>query len=537
MRFGTNDIDYADPSVIYEAVIYTRVSDRSQINGASGLDSQETRAREYARYLGVDVAAVFSDQAVSGKILDRPDVRDMLKFLKRVPEGTRYVVIIDDISRLARDVRVFFDLRDAIHATGALLESPTMKFKHTRDADGNFYEGIQALGAQHYREKVAETTRNRSWARLMKGYWVFHAPIGYKYIRSKTEGGILVLDEPVASIVKEALEGYASGRFAIQAEVQRFLESQPEFTRRKPNGCIRPQVVSDLLDQPLYAGYLESKIWDVPFRKARHEPLISLQTFEAIKARRKSVAYAPARKDISADFPLRGFVTCGDCEKPYRSGWSKSSTGKRHAYYLCQTKGCESYGKSIRRDDLEEGFATLLERLSPSKSLFIIVKDMLTNAWSQRLAQAGEMRAALKQNAQKIDDQINLLLDRIVETSSTATIKAYERKIEQLEKDRLLIAEKLENEAQPKATSNQMLELCLQFLASPWKIWASRDLALKKTVLRLVFCEPLAYSRNQGYRTPKTTLPFKVLRDICTPKCNVVPLARLELALLLGTRF
>jgi site-specific DNA recombinase len=537
MRFGSNDIDYADPSVIYQAVIYTRVSDRSQMNGASGLASQETRAREYARYLGIDVAAVFSDQAVSGKILDRPDVRDMLKFLSRAPEGTRYVVLIDDISRLARDVRVFFDLRDAIHETGALLESPTMKFKHTRDADGNFYEGIQALGAQHYREKVAETTRDRSWARLMKGYWVFHAPIGYKYKPTKSEGSVLIRDEPVASIVKEALEGYASGRFVIQAEVQRFLETQPAFTRRKPNGRIRPQVVSDLLAQPLYAGYLESKTYEVPFREARHEPLISLQTFEAIKARRKAKAYAPARKDISADFPLRGFVTCGDCGAPYRSGWSKSSTGKRHAYYLCQTKGCESYGKSIRRDGLEEGFATLLGQLTPAKGLFVVVKDMLSNAWSQRTAQAGEMRQALKRDAQAIDTQIDLLLNRIVETTSTATITAYERKIEQLEKDRLLLAEKLEETAQPKATSGQMLELCLAFLASPWKIWNKGDLALKKTVLRLVFSEPLAYVRNEGYRTPKTTLPFKVLADVCTPKCKMVPLARLELALLLGTRF
>ncbi len=182
---------------------------------------------------------------------------------------------------------------------------------------------------------------------------MFHAPIGYKYIRIKTEGGILVHDEPVASIVTEALEGYASGRFGIQAEVQRFLEDQPAFLRRKPNGKIRPQVVSDMLSQPLYAGYLESKIWNVPFRKALHEPLISLEMFEKIKARRKFAAPAPTRKDINKDFPLRGFVTCGDCDKPMTSCWSKSGTGKKHAYYLCRTKDCPSANKSIRHDTIE----------------------------------------------------------------------------------------------------------------------------------------------------------------------------------------
>lgn len=125
MTFSNHDIDYSDPSVTFEAVLYTRVSDRSQTDGASGLDSQETRGREYAASLGIPVVRVFSDESISGKLLDRPDIQDMLKFLRRCPHGVRRVVIIDDISRLARDVRVFFDLRDAIHATGALLESPT----------------------------------------------------------------------------------------------------------------------------------------------------------------------------------------------------------------------------------------------------------------------------------------------------------------------------------------------------------------------------------------------------------------------------
>ena len=488
------------------------------MDGASGLDSQETRSREYSKHLGIPVARVFADEAISGKLKDRPGMLAMLKFLKRAPVGTRYVVVIDDISRLARDVRVFFELRDAIHATGALLESPTMKFKNSRDADGNFYEGIQALGAQHYREKVAETTRNRSWARLMKGYWVFHAPIGYKYIRSKTEGGLLVRDEPVASIVKEALEGYASGRFAIQAEVQRFLESQPEFTRRKPNGNIRAQVISDLLDQPLYAGHLESKIWNVPFRKARHEALISLETFEKIQARRSSTALAPARKDIHLDFPLR-------------SCWSKSSTGKRHPYYLCHTKGCDSYGKSIRRDQLEGDFIKLLKSMRPHAALARLVTEMVKHAFDQRIGQLATLRQALKRQITSTEKQIDDLMDRLVDASSELTAKAYERKIEKLEKERLLAQDKLANGLAPTVPQGQMIELALKFLSNPCKLWESGNLTLQKMVLRLAFAEHLAYSRNEGYRTPETTLPFRVLDDVSMRKCKMVPPAGIEPAL------
>ena len=232
-------IDYNDPSVKYEFVLYLRVSDKSQVTKGSGLSSQEIRGREYAKSRGTPVVKVFYDDGVSGKILERPDVMRMLNFLKKKKPGVQYVVLIDEISRLARDVRVHFDLRDALDEVGALLDSPTTQFKITRDADGTLNEGMQAMFAQHFRMKNAETSRNRKWARLKGGYWPYTAPVGFKFKMTKTHGNMLVRNEPIASIIQEAFEGYASGRFASQAEVKRFLESQPAFPYRSCDGTIR----------------------------------------------------------------------------------------------------------------------------------------------------------------------------------------------------------------------------------------------------------------------------------------------------------
>jgi len=55
---------------------------------------------------------------------------------------------------------------------------------------------------------------------------------------------------------------------------------------------------------------------------------------------------------------------------------------------LCQTKGCESYRKSIRKDRLEGEFEAVLEALEPSESLFGILRAMFKDAWDKRLAQA-----------------------------------------------------------------------------------------------------------------------------------------------------
>jgi site-specific DNA recombinase len=54
----------------------------------------------------------------------------------------------------------------------------------------------------------------------------------------------------------------------------------------------------------------------------------------------------------------------------------------------------------------------------------------------------------------------------------------------------------------------------LAFLANPWNFWVSDNPLHRKTLLKLVFAEPLPYVRNQGFRTAKTTSPFKALAAI-----------------------
>ncbi|MEM8950294.1 MAG: zinc ribbon domain-containing protein, partial [Pseudomonadota bacterium] len=260
-----------------------------------------------------------------------------------------------------------------------------------------------------------------------------------------------------------------------------------------------------------YAGYLEVPNWNVSLRKGQHEGLISFETFQKIQNRLSTGAKAPARKDISADFPLRGFVLCDDCCKPLTACWSKSKTGKKHPYYLCHTKTCASYRKSIRRDVLEGEFSDMLHALQPTSKLYHLARTMFKDAWTQRQTQADVLRANPEKQTAKIDEQIECLLDRIVDASNTSVIAAYEARIGKLEQEKLVITEKLDNYASPRHSFEELFELAFDFLRIPWKLWDSGQLTLKRTVLRLAFCERIAYCRKEGLRTPKMALPFKLL--------------------------
>ena len=507
------------------AVIYCRVSSAAQTKRGDGLGSQEARCREYAKFKGYEVVERFHDD-LSGKLLNRPGMEDMLAFIRKLKADT-CVVLIDDINRLARDVMTHWELREIILKAGGRLESPSIEFK--QDADSRMVENVLAGAAQHQREKNAEQTYNRMRARLMNGYWAFAKPRGYHYEKTRDTGKVLVRDEPLASVIQEALEGFASGRFETQVEVKRFLESRPEVPKDGRDGTVHNQRVADMLNQKLYAGYLEAPNWNVPLRKANHEPLISLETYQAIQDRLKAGAKAPARKDISEDFPLRGFVTCGDCGQPLTACYSTSRTGKKHPYYLCHTKGCTSYRKSIPQARLEGEFDSILQTLQPTETLFALVRSLLKDAWSQRLAQTKHVLADLKQDVARIEKDIDRFLTRIVETEQPTVIAAYERKISELEKQKLLAVEKLANGARPRKAFEELFELALGFLSNPCKLWESGHLPLRKMVLRLTFSERLSYHRETGFSNPNLSLPFSLLTDIGRGEIEMARPKRFEL--------
>ena len=507
-----------------QAVIYCRVSSKAQVKRGDGLGSQETRSREYARMKGYTVIKVFTDD-LTGRIVGRPGMNAMLAYLRK-HRSDKCAAIIDDISRLARNVEAHWELRRTIIKAGGTLESPSLEFRN--DADSRMVENVLAGAAQHQSEKNAEQTLNRMQARLMNGYWVFQAPRGYRYEKRNQQGKLLVRDEPVASIIQEALEGYASGRFESRSEVKRFLESQPLYPKDLPNGEIRWQRITDLLTRSLYAGYIEAPNWNISRRKGNHEGLISFAAFEKIQERMNGSAKAPARPDLNEDFPLRGFVLCADCDNPLTACWSAGQKAK-YAYYLCHSKGCTSYRKSIPRHKIEGAFSELLDGMQPSKSLYTLAKAMFKDVWDQRIAQASLMGKSVKQEIKKLDRKIEQLLDRIVDANSNSIINAYEKRIEQIETEKLIMAENIQKSAKPKHTYGEMFEHALIFLANPQILWHSPRLEDKRTVLKLAFSERLAYDRNGGFRTPKKSFPFKVLDTVLKGKKMMVHPTRFEL--------
>jgi len=222
-------------------------------------------------------------------------------------------------------------------------------------------------------------------------------------------------------------------------------------------------------------------------------------------------AKLPARADLNEDFPLRGFVLCADCAQPLTACWSKSKTGVKHPYYMCFSRGCESARKSIRKDVIAGQFEELLGAVQPSETMADLALAMFRHAWDRQAERARALRASIRRRAAEIEKEIAAFLDRVVETTNSAVAARYEARIAELERERLVMAEKLGSEGAPKKRFEEMFELTLRFLANPCSILEDGLIERRRTVLKPAFEDQFVYCRNGGFRTPKMSIVLRVL--------------------------
>ena len=504
-----------------EAIIYCRVSSARQSSEGHGLDSQEHRCREYAKLKGYEVTKVFRDSFTGeGDFMNRPAMSALLGFLDKKP-ATNYVVIFDDLKRFARDTVFHLKLRREFDARHAKVECLNFTFDGT--PEGGFIETILAAQGELERKQNQRQVIQKMKARLEKGYWPFVAPAGYRMNKNPINGQESPKFASETVILKEALEGFAHGRFANQVEVQMFLQSK-KFRGLKEFNL---SAVKKLLINSLYAGYVEYKDWDVGRRIGHHEPIIDLVTFEQIQDKLNGKIKIHSRKDNSKEFPLRGFVLCSTCIKPMTASWTTGRNGK-HPYYHCKTKGCELKGKSIRRKEVEDKFEAILRSIKPKEKTLSLTKEILLDVWNKRLKEVDIVKRNHENSLDEVRAKLRTFLDRLSKTENDSLVKTYEKEIEKLTNEEQILENQTQVMRGRSVDFGTALDITFNFLKNPYVYWRKDDLKSKYLVLNLVFNDKLTYERGVGFRTTNLSLPLRVFELSQLDNSSIVDRTGLE---------
>lgn len=508
-----------------KCLIYCRVSSDRQVKEGHGLDSQRVRNRQYIESKGHTVSKSFRDEGVSGAKGDRPGFNALLAYIDDHPNDD-FTVVIDDPSRLARDMKVHLALRDSLRQRKVKIESPNFIFDET--PEGELVENITAAVNQFGRQQNTRQVKQKMKARAEMGYWPFCYPPGLINKKDPVHGRILVSNEPLASIYKEAIESYDRGVHNTLEEVRQFIEK-----KYNEHGIGRKTSISGtkaILDKLLYAGYLEYLPWGITRRKAKHTGFIDIETFDRVQEKMKGKAKFAARKDYDLDFPLRPVIICDTCEHPITGAWVHGRTEK-YPRYWCKNKQCALYGKSIRRDDIETRFETLLQASKPCDEVIDLTQGVFISAWLDKAKDNVATQNQTKKEMERIGKQISALTEQLAKKlaeNDQDLVKIYENQLKKLNKELELlkgVPGKVQYTTDQFRTANDKVFATLK---EPVAMWKSDEYKDKLTIFAMYFDEKLRYDMKEGFRTATLALPITLMKQSEKQKNSLVEMAGIE---------
>lgn len=330
--------------------IYARFSSDNQ--NPKSITDQFRKCEEKIRSIfGKDIEAmIFSDEAISGSRIDRPDYQRMIEAGSK---GVFNVLVVDDLSRLSRDnleasrllkVFVFHGIRIIAVADGI-------------DTDNEGYKlqaGIKALINEEYIDALSKKTFRGLEGRAIGGKHCGGHVFGYDIVKlGDDEGSVLRVNEDQAKWVQQIFEWYADGHSPrwIAATLNEQGVEPPRTGKKIKNKWAANAIYGDIkrqtgmLNRQTYIGRV---IWNkrkwlktpdgrrIPRLNPESEWQINDQPdlrivpdalWKRVKMRQKAVSeksknirtaiHQNARSGRGPKYFLSGLLTCGSCGANY----------------------------------------------------------------------------------------------------------------------------------------------------------------------------------------------------------------------------
>lgn len=511
------------------AIIYARVSSDKQAIEGNGLDSQVQRCREYVNKKGYILLEdhVFRDAASGkGSYTTRLGQVGVFDLADKYPHR-KYVLIVDDTSRLARDLNGHFEFRNLLKLRGVGIESPNFQF--SEEPEGIAMEGVIAVMNQFQREGNRRQVIQKQKARLMNGYWPFRPKAGYSSIPDSTHGGKLsVPDDKGIKFLKPVLEGFADGTYVKKIDACEALVKSGFWEKQRPEKYI--DKFTAILTNPFYAGDIYYPDWEVPRHRGKHEALISYETFDRIQKRLENGDRVKRiRRDTSPDFPLRGLLDCKCCGRNLTAAWTNKKRG-HYGYYYCQNPECDCYGKMCKMQDVEEGFKEVLEKSRLKPEVGKLVEAVFADAWEEEMSSLKTAERLKARAISELEERERGFAEAAVEAKTEAVKRSFENQLEKVSEE--LVSLKAETSLSTIDTSipyKIAIGKAVQLVESPYSVWEILDVREKHQLFWLLFEKKLAYSKKDGYWNTKNTATAVLFAEFALANPRDVEVWRVEL--------
>jgi site-specific DNA recombinase len=333
--------------------VYARVSVEDQGAGF-GLPSQLRELRDLARRRSHQIGAEFTDDGISGAVLDRPA---LTRLRDAVRAGVYNVVLVHAPDRLSRSLVHQLLLLDEFRRAGARVEFLTTPAEDS--PEGRLLLNVSGVVAEFEREKIRERTSRGKVEKARQGKYVQPkaAPFGYRPDAARP--GQLLVDEQQADVVRFIFRLCVDEKKSVRGIVTELRRLGIRSSRGRWT-CIQVRRV-------LTGGYAGTRYFnreqmapDGRRRLRARDAWIAIAVPPIVPPEREAAARIQLDRNRltrvgrppTAFYLLRGLLTCSTCRCRYRGSALRGRRTYRHANGD-RALGCADAHGSFGADALE----------------------------------------------------------------------------------------------------------------------------------------------------------------------------------------
>jgi DNA invertase Pin-like site-specific DNA recombinase len=480
-------------------VALARVSSREQEREGFSLDVQEEALRRYATHAGGEIVEFFRIAETASKSDERRTFKSMVAYAKR------HCLEIDallfyKIDRAARNLYDYVELErleSEYNVPFISVSQPT-----ENNPAGRMMRRTLANMASFYTEQQSVDVREGLARRVQEGWFVGHAPYGYRNVR-RNGRSVVEIDSVPAENVRRFFHLYAYENLTLDGVVEKMAEegrcyrtSYPRFLRGSLHAMLRDRA---------YIGEIEFRGQWYP---GKQEPLIDRGTWDRVQALLGGHVYQAHEMTYAGEL-----MTCGHCGHPI-TGERKTRQTKRgqrsYVYYRCARYSQGDHPRiRVTEAELDLQMLALFKRMRIEddgvREWFRTVLNSQTfDAQRESLSQHHELT---RQETMLIGQQDRLLNLRLADQIDDDTFAAKQTEIrDRLARIRLQLDVLDRSHDETAELALKAFELSQTLVEK----WLNADYATKRRILEIV-C--LNCCLNGATLCPTIRKPFDVLAE------------------------
>ncbi|WP_430412343.1 recombinase family protein [Kordia sp.] len=475
-----------------KAVIYTRVSDIKQRDNTS-LESQLKYCSEYANKNGMEISGYFGGTNESAKTDDRKEFQRMLSFVKSKKVANIIVYSTDRFSRAGES---------AIHTLAKIRRIGINLIAVTQPADtqtstGRFYQNLNLLFSKYDNDQRRDKTITGMRHRLLNGYWMGTAPIGYKNMRDEKNIPIIVPSEK-AHLVRKAFEWKANESLSNVEIVKRLEQYGLKIYKQRLTNMFRNVV---------YCGLISHSLLDDQLIEGNHKAIVPRDLFLKVHGIQAMNNHKSKHNIANENLPLKVFTKCAACKSPLTGYLVKK---KNIYYYKCKTVGCPC---NKNANDLHDKFNDILSNYQLDKKYIAPLKIQLKHTFEYFNTANEDNTAHLKYSLKAVDDNINNIEERFVIGKIDGEL--YQKYSKKYNEEKEGIQKEIQKNSLDSSNLENYIDNSIDLLCNLHNIWRLGNYNEKQKFQKLMFPEGIVYDRkNDRVRTNKVNSILELTRSL-----------------------